>query len=260
MPACTGERQRGPARCRRETDSAKDWDGDTKTGDTRACRNSGRNVHARDARAHARGCAFRQTSSNRASSTLVYRCVVDRLACPSRSWIERRSAPPASRCVAKECRRACGVACSGSPFCRRYKRKVRCATAASSRFPRAPRNSGASGRAAGMQPQPRGDRLAHHRQHRNDAFFRSFADHAQRAVIAWPRRIAHVQRQRLGDAQAAAIQQREQRRVARLDRGLIGHFADILGHAARRRRRQRPRQRPPCLRRRTSFTAAFSAP
>ena len=53
-----------------------------------------------------RGCVFRQTASSAVSSTAVYRCVVDRLACPSRSWIDRKSLPLASRCVAKECRSA----------------------------------------------------------------------------------------------------------------------------------------------------------
>ena len=38
------------------------------------------------------------------------------------------------------------------------------------------------------------------------------------AVRSWQRRIAHIERQRLGDAQPTAVQQREQRRVARLDR------------------------------------------
>jgi len=38
----------------------------------------------------------------------VYTCVVDTLACPSSSWIARRSAPPSRRWVANECRSACG--------------------------------------------------------------------------------------------------------------------------------------------------------
>ena len=37
------------------------------------------------------------------------------VACPSSSWIVRRSAPPSSRWVAKECRSVCGVAPGGVP-------------------------------------------------------------------------------------------------------------------------------------------------
>ena len=49
----------------------------------------------------ARGCAAECTSLKRVASTPVYTCVVDSDACPSSVWIARRSAPAASRCVAK---------------------------------------------------------------------------------------------------------------------------------------------------------------
>ena len=64
------------------------------------------------------------------------------------------------------------------------------------------------------------------------------------------RRIAHIERQRLGDAQATAVQQREQRRVARLHRGGVRHLGDPLGHLARLAGRQRARHRPLAARRR----------
>ena len=50
----------------------------------------------------ARGCADRYASSSRAESIAVYIWVVDSDACPSNSWIVRRSPPRPSRCVAKE--------------------------------------------------------------------------------------------------------------------------------------------------------------
>ena len=180
-------------------------------------------------------------------STARRRCVVDRLAWPSRSWIERRSAPPASRCVANECRSACGVACSGKPCRRRKSRNVRCATAASSRLPRAPRNSGLSGPAVRMQAQPRRHRLPHRRQHRHDALLAPLPTTRSSASRRRQRRVAHIQRQRLGDAQAAAVQQREQRGIARLDRGAVGHLADV--------RRSPPRA---CSRRQAPAAAASS--
>ncbi len=81
--------------------------------------------------------------------------------CIAGSWIgwrvpaipefERRSPPPSSRCVANECRKACGVACSGSPFSRRKCRNVRCATAGLRRPPRAPVKSGAAGCGSGCK-------------------------------------------------------------------------------------------------------------
>ena len=38
-----------------------------------------------------------------------------RLACPSSTWIVRRSVPASSRCVAKLCRSVCGVTCLPRP-------------------------------------------------------------------------------------------------------------------------------------------------
>ena len=65
--------------------------------------------------------------------------------------------------------------------------------------------------------QPGRHRRAHRRQHRHDPLLRSLADHPQHRRPPRQRRVPHVERQRLGDAQPAAVQQGEQRDVARLD-------------------------------------------
>src|SRR5512140_2409741 len=52
----------------------------------------------------ASGCASSYILTRWLTLTLAYRCVVDSEACPSISWIARRSAPDSSRWVAKECR------------------------------------------------------------------------------------------------------------------------------------------------------------
>ena len=41
----------------------------------------------------ARGWAASYTDRSRSADTLVYTCVVDRVACPNSSWTTRRSAP-----------------------------------------------------------------------------------------------------------------------------------------------------------------------
>ena len=46
-------------------------------------------------------------------------------ACPSSSWIERRSAPPSNRWVANECRKACGEAPATPAACRAHTRRRR---------------------------------------------------------------------------------------------------------------------------------------
>ena len=48
-----------------------------------------------------------------------YRAVVDRLRCPSSSWMVRTSVPDSSKCTANACRRECGVTGLVMPAMRR---------------------------------------------------------------------------------------------------------------------------------------------
>src|SRR5712692_10894870 len=56
----------------------------------------------------ARGCALSYTSINCRTEAWVYFCVVESELWPRSSWMARRSAPSASRCVAKAWRSECG--------------------------------------------------------------------------------------------------------------------------------------------------------
>ena len=81
------------------------------------------------------------------------------------------------------------------------------------------------------------------------------------AACIWPRRVAHIQRQCLGNPQPAAVQQREQRGIARLHRRGVRHLADPLGHVARLIRAPAPAA-PAALPRGVaiSSSAGFSTP
>ena len=90
------------------------------------------------------------------------------------------------------------------------------------------------------------DALAHDAEHRHHALLVALAgDH--HGVTDW--RLAAVQRQRLADAQAATVKQRQQRRVALGDPGLAAEHAGALEGLARFRRRQRFGHRSRHLRR-----------
>src|SRR5262249_49195006 len=65
-----------------------------------------------------RGWNWAWTLRSRLNSTRVYTWVVAIEAWPSISCTTRRSAPPASRCVAKLCRRVGGLTAPGRPACR----------------------------------------------------------------------------------------------------------------------------------------------
>ena len=138
--------------------------------------------------------------------------MVESEAWPSNSCTARRSPPPASRCVAKEWRSACGVA--------RFGQAQRAAQMLHQglRLARAHRLAAAGNKQRPVARQRRRklrgigvDRLAHHRQHRHAALLAALADDVERRA---QRGIAALQAQRLGNAKARAIKQREQRDVA----------------------------------------------
>src|SRR5262245_30665061 len=70
--------------------------------------------------AHPRGWNWRWMARRRSRSTWVYCCVVRMLAWPRSSCTVRRSAPPASRWVAKLCRNVCGLTRALRPARRTY--------------------------------------------------------------------------------------------------------------------------------------------
>ena len=67
-----------------------------------------------------------------------------RCAWPSSSWMARRSAPPSSRWVAKECRSACGCTAPCAAACRAHTRRRRRTSDVESRRPDLERNSAGS--------------------------------------------------------------------------------------------------------------------
>ena len=94
-----------------------------------------------------------------------------------------------------------------------------------------------------MIAEPVGDGGAHDRKYRHDALLRTFAAYAESARTVERRRVRHAERQRFGDAQAAAIQKTEQRGVAGGDGGLVGQFANVVRHRGCLCRREGARQR-----------------
>ena len=124
----------------------------------------------------------------------------------------RRSAPAPSRWVAKAWRSACGVARSGRPSRPRRRWSVACTWRGVSGPPRAARNSGRPGRVRRAGRRVGVDRLAHRGQHRRQPGLAALAEDAQGAR---QRRVRRLQRQGLGDPQAAAVEQGEHGLVAR---------------------------------------------
>ncbi len=134
------------------------------------------------------------------------------VAWPRSSWMVRRSPPASRRWVAKEWRSACGVAVAGRPSCMRAL-AIACCTARGLSAPAAraekERRGGAGGerqeRAVGL------DRAGRDGQDRDQPLAAALAADAQGVA---ERRVGLAQAQRLGDAQAAAVEQRHHRRVA----------------------------------------------
>ena len=70
-------------------------------------------------------------------------------------------------------------------------------------------------RGIGPMRQPSRHGRAHRRQHRHEARLAPLAKHPQRRVLTGAWRIANIKRQRLGNAQPAAIEQGKQRDIPR---------------------------------------------
>ena len=158
----------------------------------------------------------------------------------------RRSPPRASRWVAKEWRKACGVALSGRPSAPRSRSIASWMMRGDSGPPLAPTNSGPCGFSdVGAERKIVGDRLPDRRDHRGRARLAALADDGHRVALAG-RRVGAPDRQRFADAQARAIAERQHRGVA----GEDPRFARLAlargggGDRARVGRAQRPRQPP----------------
>ena len=124
-----------------------------------------------------------------------------------------RSPPPCRIWVAKEWRRACGVALSARPKAPRRRCIRPCASRGLIGLPRRERNSAVPGAPAkGISFGIDADRVAQQRQHRHDAFLAALAQDGDGFA---QRDIAALQRQRFGNAQARAIKKRQKRRIAR---------------------------------------------
>ena len=190
----------------------------------------------------------------------VYSSVVDRSAWPSISWTLRRSAPPSSRCVANECRSRCGW----------IARRVEAGLGGEA--PQDQERSGAGERAALRVQEELGpvarvevraaagevapQRLDGRASERDDALLVALAGDADEAVVEVDARL--VEADRLGDAEAGAVEQLDQRPVAQRARRRAGRGLDQpLDLAGRQRARQGarpPRQRQ---RRRRVVAARF---
>ena len=160
-----------------------------------------------------------------------------------------KSPPRARRWVANEWRSACGVALSGRPSAPRIRAIASCTMRGDRGPPFAPTNSGPAGLSAiGAKRQIVLDRLAHRRNDRRRARLLALADDRDGVRFA-DRRVGASDRERLRDAQARAVAERQHRGVARQHPG----FARLAvaqrgrGHRLGVRRAQRSGQAPPRL-------------
>ena len=127
----------------------------------------------------------------------------------------RRSPPRSRRWVAKEWRSACGVALSGSPSAPRIRSIASCTIRGDSGPPFAPTNRGPPGfQRVRAKREIVFDRLAHRRDDRRRAGLLALADDRNR-LDGPDRRVGATDRQRLRNAQARAIAERQRRGVAR---------------------------------------------
>ena len=140
----------------------------------------------------------------------------------------RRSAPPSTRCVAKEWRRRCGC------------RSSRLSVLVSSRRPRAERKSAFSAPRASCRPglaQVAGDGERGELAERHDALLRALAAHPHELLVEVD--VAEVETDRLGAPEAGGVDELEDRPVAERERAVAGESLDeVLDLLLLRRLRQ----------------------
>ena len=200
-----------------------------------------------------RGCAASRAgapgSTTRAAAGRIRGCRARsslRSAWPSISWTLRRSAPPSSRCVAKEWRRRCGWTRPGSRPARRGEpaqdqERARAGERAALRVqeelrPVPPVEVRA---AAGEVAPERLDRLA---ADRDDALLAALADDAHEPVVEVD--AALLEPDRLRDAQARAVEELDERAVAQRARRDARSPPSISRSASPGRERARQLARP----------------
>ena len=166
-------------------------------------------------------------------------------ACPSSSWIERRSAPPSSRCVANECRSACGEAPATPAAWRAHTRRRRRTSDVESRRPDFEMNSAGVASAVSSAGRPRSqvavDRPQRGLAGRHEARLAALALHAHALAVEVDR--VEVEVHELLGAQAGRVGQLEQRAVAQRERGVGGDAVEQRGDLGRLQHAREPLRR-----------------